>query len=131
MSPTVMAELTAIKRQLTTYYAAAEDSSDDAQFDSEQRRIQKLMLLQDAGIKVGEHYDAVKVLRGVLPYRRWEEEIEREEEARMRAGGRTVCPVCGKRAVVHQTVCTYGYTGHPGADYSDYGKCENCGHEEL
>jgi hypothetical protein len=58
-------------------------------------------------------------------------DAELEEERRLAAGGRTVCPSCGLRLVVHSTVCTLGYPGHPGAEFSDLGKCEGCGHAEL
>lgn len=64
-------------------------------------------------------------------YDRYNEEQFAEHEAQEAAGGRTICEECGLRLVVHRTVCTYGYPGHPGADYSDYGRCEGCGHEEF
>jgi hypothetical protein len=64
-------------------------------------------------------------------YERWQEEQAAEYEAQEAAGGRTICPECSQRKMVWKTVCTYGYWGHPGADYSAYGCCENCGHEEL
>jgi hypothetical protein len=67
----------------------------------------------------------------VAAYERYCEESEVEYEAQQAAGGRTICEACGERAVTHRTVCTYGYAGHPGADYSDLGTCEKCGHHEL
>lgn len=64
-------------------------------------------------------------------YLRYHEEMEAEYQAQQAAGGRTICPSCGQRAVKHSSVVTLGYAGHPGAEYSDYGHCENCGHKEL
>ena len=51
-----------------------------------------------------------------------------EEQA---AGGRTICPQCGKRSVTHRSVVTLGYAGHPGAEYSDLAKCESCDYKEV
>lgn len=51
-----------------------------------------------------------------------------EEQA---AGGRTICPQCGKRSVTHRSVVTLGYAGHPGAEYSDLAKCESCDYREV
>jgi hypothetical protein len=66
-------------------------------------------------------------------YERHCEEALAEFEAQQAAGGRTVCPSCSHRSVVHHDVITLGYAGHPGAEHSDYGKCEReeCGHAEL
>jgi len=63
----------------------------------------------------------------------YREEEQREYEEQMRLGGRTICPECHNRSVKHSTVCTLGYPGHPGADYSDYGKCETegCNYKDL
>lgn len=68
-----------------------------------------------------------------LAYEAWCEECAAENEARSKAGGRTICPECGNRSVKHQTVCTYGRPGVEGSDFSDYGKCETpgCGHTEM
>lgn len=68
---------------------------------------------------------------GVDRYEQYMDKLEEEYQAARAAGGRTVCPQCGKRSVKHSTVCTYGRPGVEGSDYSDYGKCENCGHKEL
>jgi predicted nucleic-acid-binding Zn-ribbon protein len=57
--------------------------------------------------------------------------MEREYEAEQAAGGRTVCPNCGNRSVTHRSVITLGYEGHPGAEYSDFAKCERCDYAEL
>lgn len=75
----------------------------------------------------------LKETEGVAAYEQYMEESAREYEEQERAGGRTICPKCGNRSVKHSTVCTYGYPGHPGADYSDYGVCETegCDHKEL
>lgn len=64
-------------------------------------------------------------------YERHMLEMEAEEEARIAAGGREICRKCGVRAVVSSDVCTLGYPGHPGAEFSVYRKCESCGHGEL
>jgi hypothetical protein len=54
-------------------------------------------------------------------------EAEAEYHAREAAGGRTICPECGQRSVVHHDTITLGYAGHPGAEHSDYAKCERDG----
>jgi hypothetical protein len=59
------------------------------------------------------------------------EESEREHLACQAAGGRTICPMCGERQVVHTAVRTYGTPNHPESEYSDFAKCGHCGHEEL
>ena len=64
-------------------------------------------------------------------YTRYQEESEREYKAEQAAGGRTICPECGHRSVTHRTVVTYGYAGHPGADYSDLAKCERCDYMDV
>lgn len=64
-------------------------------------------------------------------YERYQDESAAEYEAEQAAGGRTICDQCGERSVVHRTVCTLGYVGHPGADYSDLATCERCGWEDL
>lgn len=67
----------------------------------------------------------------VESYENYCQESEAEYLASEAAGGRTVCPKCGERSVTHKTVCTYGYEGHPGADYSDLAKCERCDYMEV
>ena len=64
-------------------------------------------------------------------YVKYMEESQAEEDARVKAGGRSVCPECGERAVVSSTVLTYGHAAHPEAEYSVLLKCENCGWTEL
>ncbi len=59
------------------------------------------------------------------------EELEVEHDAQMAAGGRMICDHCGERAVKHESVCTLGYAGHPGAEFSVMTKCEKCGVTEL
>ena len=66
-----------------------------------------------------------------LAYAQYMAESLAEYEARDAAGGRTICDRCGERKMVWRSVCTLGYPGHPGAEMSEYGKCENCGQEEL
>lgn len=59
-------------------------------------------------------------------------ESEREEEARVRAGGRTICPACGQRSLKSRTVATLG-GGLPNSEYSELYTCERaaCGYEAL
>jgi hypothetical protein len=66
-------------------------------------------------------------------YERYCIEREEEHEAQERAGGRTICPACGNRSVRHSSVCTLGYPGHPGAEFSGYARCETpgCGYADL
>jgi UDP-N-acetylmuramyl tripeptide synthase len=59
------------------------------------------------------------------------EECSREHEAQLAAGGRMICPKCGERAMRDRTVCTYGYPGHPGADYSALYECDNCDYKDM
>jgi hypothetical protein len=121
MNPIIMRELLEVRRVLTTRYATWEDNYDRG------------MLLLDAGVprEKDDSVDAVTVLKATLPHRRFNEECEREYDAARAAGGRTICPACGQRSVVHSTVCTYGIPGHAGSEFSDYGRCENCDHAEL
>jgi hypothetical protein len=60
-------------------------------------------------------------------------EQEKEHEAQDAAGGRTICPACGNRSVTHRGVYTLGWEGHPGAEMSDFAKCETptCGYAEV
>jgi hypothetical protein len=58
-------------------------------------------------------------------------EEEKEHDAFMRAGQRSVCPKCGKRAVKHGSAITLGYAGHPGAESSATEECENCDYRDL
>lgn len=65
----------------------------------------------------------------------WEDYCERmvaEFDAQEAAGGRTICPDCGERSVVHATVLTYG-TGAAGSEYSGLATCERtgCGYRDL
>lgn len=62
----------------------------------------------------------------VEAYEQYQEEAASEYEAQERAGGRTICPDCGERSVKHRAVYTLGYAGHPGAEQSDFAKCERC-----
>lgn len=64
-------------------------------------------------------------------YERYMAEEMAEFEAQQAAGGRTVCPKCGERSVTHRSVCTLGYPGHPGAEFSDLAECEVCDYKEL
>lgn len=64
-------------------------------------------------------------------YLRYCEERETDYQEELAAGGRTVCPQCGHRSVTHRSVVTYGYEGHPGADYSDLASCERCDYKEI
>lgn len=64
-------------------------------------------------------------------YERYCEESAAEYEAQEAAGGRTICPACGERAVTHRSVITLGYAGHPGTEYSNLSDCGNCGHKEI
>jgi len=61
------------------------------------------------------------------------EEIEREEELVRQHGGLHRCPKCDNFSVKKQDVCTLGYPGHPGAEFSVYSKCqrEECDYAEL
>lgn len=67
----------------------------------------------------------------VEAYERFQEEEALEYEAREAAGGRTICPLCGKRTVKHRSVYTLGYEGHPGAEQSDFANCENCPYQAI
>lgn len=58
-------------------------------------------------------------------------EAEEEHRAQEAAGGRTICPQCGQRSVVHGTAVTLGYAGHPGAEYSGTEQCERCDYKDL
>lgn len=61
------------------------------------------------------------------------EESQAEHEAYVAAGCRSVCPKCGERSVKTSTVCTYGYWGAAGADYSALEECGNkdCDYKDL
>jgi hypothetical protein len=52
-------------------------------------------------------------------YEAYLEEIKAQDAA----GGRTICPQCGRRTVTHTTVTTLGYRGHPGEERSDFARC--------
>lgn len=58
-------------------------------------------------------------------------EAEAEEQARIAAGGRTICPTCGERSVKSSAVIMLGYAGHPGAEYSTMYECERCDYREI
>jgi hypothetical protein len=64
-------------------------------------------------------------------YEAFMQEEADEYDAREAAGGRTVCPACGNRTVTHTSVCTLGYPGHPGAEFSDFERCEACDWSRL
>lgn len=64
-------------------------------------------------------------------YEAYQEESALEYEAQQAAGGRTICPQCGNRSVKHRAVCTLGYPGHPGAEFSDFASCERCDYMEV
>jgi hypothetical protein len=67
----------------------------------------------------------------VESYEQYMQESYAEHLAEEAAGGRTICQQCGNRSVTHRSVVTLGYAGHPGAEYSDLGSCEECGFVEL
>lgn len=129
MSPTILRELLVIQHSLTTRYAADDPSDQDASFEALYLNHERLEMLRD--VRTGLRASAVNVLVGQLPERRYYEAMEREEDARVAAGGREICPDCGERAVKSQDVCTLGYPGHPGAEFSVYRTCENCDYKEL
>lgn len=54
-----------------------------------------------------------------------------EHELQMKHGGRELCPQCNKRGVLSSAVCTLGYPGHPGAEFSTLRECEFCDYKEL
>lgn len=64
-------------------------------------------------------------------YEQYQIESAAEYEAAEAAGGRTICPECGERSVVHSSVITLGYEGHPGAERSAYEQCEKCDYRDL
>jgi hypothetical protein len=58
---------------------------------------------------------------------------ERENDAYMAAGRRSICPKCGERSVRDSAVVTLGYAGHPGAEWSQMYECENsnCDYKDM
>ena len=64
-------------------------------------------------------------------WERYQAECQAEYKARMEAGGKSVCPECKQRTVKHRDVCTIGYPGHPGAEWSDFSECTSCGWRDL
>ena len=76
---------------------------------------------------------ALQVFLAELPEQRAWEARALEEAARAAAGGKEICPNCGDRSVKSSDVCTLGYPGHPGAEFSVYRKCvnERCDFAEL
>lgn len=77
-----------------------------------------------AGLDASRLVDALTLFVRSGPYRRYCEESEREYEAQMAAGGREICPDCGERSVVSDTVLTYGVRSNPNSEYSVYRRCE-------
>lgn len=75
----------------------------------------------------------VNLLIAEMPERRWHEEQEREYELFRAAGNRHVCEECGERTAREEVACTYGYAGHPGADYTSVRICDRneCGHVDM
>jgi hypothetical protein len=80
---------------------------------------------------VGESRDPLRVFLAELPLRRYHEEQDREYELELKHGGKKRCDSCGKFAVEVKAVCTLGYPGHPGAEFTSYHRCTNCGKESM
>ena len=59
--------------------------------------------------------------------------MEREQELERQHGGLSRCPSCDQFTVKKQDVCTLGYPGHPGAEFSTYSNCTNpdCNYAEI
>lgn len=66
-----------------------------------------------------------------VAYERYCDEASAEYDAMRAAGGRTICPQCGRRTVKHGTAVTLGYEGHPGAEHSSTEECESCDYKDL
>lgn len=120
MSPTIMRELLAIRRTLTTHVVEQWGGTRVSLADEQ-------VAYYRGALGITGVLSPVKCMTAELPYRRYHEEMEREEEAYIAAGYRHICPECGVRAAKDGTACTYGYPGHPGADYTAYLNCEACG----
>lgn len=127
MSSTILRELRRVNRVITVRIHDEWCSAD----------YNRAMIIQEAGLRprelAGRRIDAVAVFKGIRPYERHCEAMEREDEARRAAGGRELCPDCGERTLVSQDVKTLGVRGrsHPGDEYSVYRTCENCDYKEL
>lgn len=116
MSPTIYRELMAVRRQLRDPVASG---------------WYRTYLGSRSSRRILE--DPMRLFKAELPERRYHEASFKEHQEAMAAGGRTICPQCGQRSVKDDTVCTYGYSGHPGADYSAFYECENenCDYKSL
>lgn len=129
MSPTVMRELKSIKQFIDAgydreggWYASMAWNYPGAKDDSRERRGERSNRIMR---------DPVRLLKLELPERRHYEEEEREHEREQAHGGKSKCPNCGEYAVKTRTVCTLGYPGHPGADYTALYECGNCDYKDM
>ena len=132
MSPYILRQLLERKRVLLTRYNV---STRDEQAWLEHELWHDLTMAGLHDRQRGEHYhrsiSPLKFYVHLRPYIKYQEESEREYEAQMANGGRTICPKCGERSLTSRTVCTYGYPGHPGADYSALYECHFCDYVEM
>ncbi len=125
-SPTILRELSNVQRRISTH-VVERDVSGKVVVDW---ALEEQHYLRGANRLTGR-MSPMKALLAELPERRYHEECDREEQARMAAGGRSVCEACGERAVLHESVCTYGVPSNINSEWSVIGKCEACGHVDF
>jgi len=93
--------------------------------------IVKLARKQRREVRIVDAFGRVYDAEAEAAYEQHCIESEREYEAQLAAGGRTICPQCNERSVTHRSVVTLGYAGHPGAEFSDLAECERCDYKEI